>query len=1010
MGSLHEQLSEQFYQWEQRGRGWQVFPQPVTPEPPFRSFNGYRQSTPPVDDTRRSSAFSSLLQKLSRSLSTEAAVPSAVPESIEEPEPEILIRDSLVELQTSLPAKLDISKDTFEQFLSSVSFCHEPLTFELLGTARNITAQFVSHQDDAPSVQQQLEAFFPEATFQAQAGTLENAWNESQGDHVLVVEFGLEHEFMLPLASGKLDPFVGIVGVLAKLQEGELALFQVLFQPTTHPWSESIIHSVTHSDGKPFFVNSPELAKAAETKTTKPLYAAVVRIMVCSGQSARTRQLACDLAGSLRVFAHPHGNELIPLSNDEYGFEEHIEDVLLRQSRRSGMLLNSDELFGFVHLPSSAVRSPALKRDSGKTKAAPSIARQSEGVLIGDNVHAGKTVPIRLTTDQRVRHTHIIGASGTGKSTLLFNLISQDIQNGDGIGVLDPHGDLIDRILGIIPESRINDVVLVDLADSDFPVGFNILSAHTDLEKDLLASDLVSIFRRFSSSWGDQMDTVLQNSILPFLEGRAGGTLGDLRRFLIEPAFRNDYLKTVRNPETLYYWQKVFPQLTGSKSVGPLLTRLQNFFSRGPIRNMVLQAENRLDFADIMDSGKIFLARLPEGQSGAENTYLLGALLMSKFQQTAMSRQAQAIAQRRDFWLYIDEFDHFISPSMAEILKGSRKYRLGLTLAHQELHQLQSDPKVASAVATHPCTRIVFRVGDDDARKLGESFSFFDAQSLKNLETFQAIARVERADFDFNLQVHPLSASDDRQAEMTRQAVIAASRARYATPHIQVEEVLLANLNFDQPKVEPPAVHQPVAKAPEVRKVEEKPAPVPAPVSEEESLAEDESQHQALKNKLGIEAEGLDYTVSFEENVPPGKGRIDLVVRRGKKIVACEVSVKSPVRYEVENIHKCLTGGFAEVALISANRRKLDHIRELFTETATTEQLSRVSFVTPDEFIAKLYQWADSDPQGAEAERGKPKKQKISLLSNLLSNAERQAQEQEWLQQIKAAMKKKSPQ
>jgi hypothetical protein len=457
---------------------------------------------------------------------------------------------------------------------------------------------------------------------------------------------------------------------------------------THESWAESIVAAVTDADGKPFFVNSPELVSAAESKIDHPLFAAVVRILVRTKEFERLLQLSRDLAGSLRVFAHPNGNELIPLRNDHYPFEEHIEDVLRRQTRRTGMLLNSGELNGFVHLPSTAVRSPVFQRQTTKTKAAPAIVRQ-QGLLLGDNDHAGETIEVRLSTEQRTRHTHIIGASGTGKSTLLFNLIRQDIENGEGIAVLDPHGDLIDRICGIIPPKRIDDVVLVDPSDAEYSVGFNILSAHSELEKNLLASDLVAVFQRLSTSWGDQMNSVLQNAILAFLENDRRGTIADLRRFLIEPAFRNEFLKSVKDSEVVYYWQKSFPHLSGNKSIGSILTRLDTFLAQKPIRHMVSQPENRLDFAHIMDSGKIFLAKLPEGLLGRENSYLLGTLLVSKFQQIAMSRQAQQIAARRDYWIYADEFANFITPSMAEILSGARKYRIGLTLAHHELHQLQ---------------------------------------------------------------------------------------------------------------------------------------------------------------------------------------------------------------------------------------------------------------------------------------------------------------------------------
>ncbi|HSY30303.1 MAG TPA: DUF87 domain-containing protein, partial [Burkholderiaceae bacterium] len=346
----------------------------------------------------------------------------------------------------------------------NLSLCREPIAFELLGTHKKVTAHFAAAPSDSPLLRRQLQASFPEAMFVPVENNLESAWNSATGDEMLAVEFGLEREFMFPLQSGRLDPFIGIIGALAELQQGELGLFQVLWQPVQHPWPENIMESVTRPDGRPFFVDAPELAGAAENKITKALYAAVVRIMVCAEDFDRVLQLASDLAASLRVFAHPKGNALIPLHNDDYPFEEHIDDVLRRQTRRTGMILNSDELTGFVHLPSSAVRSPAFQRQTAKTKAAPGIVCLQNGLLLGSNQHAGNVVEVRLSPEQRVHHCHIIGASGTGKSTLLFNLIKQSIENGEGIAVLDPHGDLIDRILGIIPESRIGDVVLVDPA------------------------------------------------------------------------------------------------------------------------------------------------------------------------------------------------------------------------------------------------------------------------------------------------------------------------------------------------------------------------------------------------------------------------------------------------------------------------------------------------------------------------------------------------------------------
>ena len=402
--------------------------------------------TPAIDDGRRPTFFSSLARKLAR--------PTPPPEPVEpepEPEPTPLIRDSLVELQMALPEDLDLAKDSCEQFFRSLALCREPVTFELVGSYRRVLAQFAAAAEDVSLVRKQLSAQFPDVPLSEKQGTLPNAWTHSEGNEAIAVEFGLEREFMLPLATGKLDPFIGIVAALSELRAGELGLYQVLWQPVQNPWADSIVRSVSYDDGKPLFVNAPELTLAAETKAAQSLYAVVVRILVRTNTGTRLYEIARDLATALRVFINPQGNALIPLLDDDYPFEDHVNDVLCRQSRRSGMILNCDELVGFVHLPTSAVRSPALARDSGRTKAAPSIVRHPPGIVIGDNEHNGETVEVLLTPEQRVRHTHIIGSNGTGKSSLLLNMIRQDIENRDGVAVLDPHGDLIDQILGCIP-------------------------------------------------------------------------------------------------------------------------------------------------------------------------------------------------------------------------------------------------------------------------------------------------------------------------------------------------------------------------------------------------------------------------------------------------------------------------------------------------------------------------------------------------------------------------------
>lgn len=1004
MPSAHEQLSEQFHRWEVRGRGWKVYGQPVYPEPPFVPFQRlYLPETPVEDDGRRPTILSSLVQKLARKI----ALPTqtAVVEPEEEPEPIALTRDSLVEFQASLPADLDIARDSFEQFLRNLALCREPVAFELLGMHERVLVQFAASADDASLVRKQLQAHFPDVQFRQLAGMLETEWDESPDGEALAVEFGLEREFMLPLASGKLDPFIGIIGALAELQAEEFALFQVLWQPVQNPWAENITDAVTHSDGKPFFIDSPELTSAAENKISRPLYAAVVRIATKGKTHERALQIACDMASSLRVFAQPQGNELIPLENDEqYPVDDHIEDVLRRQSRRSGMLLNSDELIGFVHLPSSDVRSPVLARDSGKTKAAPAIVRNASGLLLGNNVHNGESVPVRLTAEQRVRHTHIIGATGTGKSTLLFNLIRQDIDNRQGVGVLDPSGDLIDRILDIIPDSRMDDVVLVNPYDTDYPIGFNILQAHSEDEKNVLASDLVSMFRRLSTSWGDQMDVVMRNAIRAFLESSTGGTLADLQSFLIDEDFQKQFLATVRDEGVLDFWRRVFPRLPGGKSIGSVLVRLHAFLDQKPFRLMVTQRENRLDFADIMDNGKIFLAKLPEGLMGAEDSYMLGTLLVSKFQQTAMTRQAQAASARRDFWLYIDEFDNFITPSMAWILSKTRKYRLGLTLAHHELHQLQDDSKVASAVMSNPATRIVFKVGDADAKKLAEGFTFFKAQDFKNLANGQAICRVERSDFDFNLSIPLPEKADELEATRRREKIITLSRQKYGTPRAQVKTIPPPTLEGGQPnprpvKLETPPALEPLSSPP--------PPPATPHVSntpKDAEIPKSTESERSIKDIIIPEAESLDYTVR-EEITIPGHGRPDLILTRGKRSLVCEINATTRPETEADHIRLRLKAGFSHVAVVSLNRRSLQSIKEAYSQLGVYVDISKIGFYTPAEFKAQLFNWAADDPEGGAIERGKPVKRKDMPNSGQLSDEERKQRHKVELQKLMKALK-----
>jgi len=1016
MSSIEDMLTEQFFRWELRGRGWQLWNDPVFPEPVFRPFLGhYLPSSQILDDGRKPSALGSLVKGLGdRLMGTTASEPTD-DEQEEEQEPCLLSRNGLVELQAFVPSTFDFRRESYAYFFASLSVCREPVTFELVGDAKRITVQLVVHPDDVALVREQIATFFPDVAVLPKENFLRETWGSTDESNTAVVECGLAKEFMLPLALGKADPLIPLVGALGDLAENEVGVFQVIFSPVHHSWSESIFQSVTDGAGDAFFENAPELLSGAKQKISRALYAAVVRVAAKSNRQDRARIIARNIVGALGVFDNPEGNKLIPLKNDGYATLDHEADLLRRESHRSGMLLNADELIGLVHLPSADVHSSKLRGREVKSKAAPGIVLHDEGLFLGGNVYLEAERCVVLTPEQRMKHMHVIGASGTGKSTLLFNCIRQDIEGGRGVAVLDPHGDLVDRILSIIPPERIDDVVFLDPSDIEFPVGFNILHAHSELEKTLLASDLVSVFQRLSTSWGDQMGSVLSNAILAFLESEKGGTLSDLRRFLLEPAFRESFLKTVRDPEVVYYWRKGFPVLTGNKSIGPVLTRLETFLMPKSIRYMVSQKENKLDFTDILDGGNILLAKLSQGAIGKENSYLLGALLASKLQQLAMSRQAQEETKRRDFYLYVDEFHDFITPSMAEILSGARKYRLGLVLSHQELRQLERDREVASAVLSNCFTRVCFRVGDQDARALENGFSYFEARDLQNLGTGEAICRVERSDFDFNLKVPNAEYPNNADAAVRRRDVIAASRAKYATPRAHVEAALNDEQKFPQ---EMPAPSAPVKPAPPPPKpvaptvlLADEPKISPTPVAETLPATREPAtpgrggqQHKHIQALIKQWAEGMGYRATIEKPVLNGLGNVDVALEKGTRTIACEISITTPAEQEIGNIKKCVSAGFQHVFLICAETERVRKMKQAVSKGLSRDEQERTRFCTPDELFTFVQEIEVKAVGGERTVKG----YKVKVNYRPLAIPEREEAEQTFARALVASVRQKS--
>lgn len=992
--SLAEQLTAQFYAWEKRGRGWQVWDYPAVLEPPFVPFVRYAPQTQPIEDDARHPGLVSRLWTRMRGRANETTAADSADlndwDSVAAADDDGEEED-LVEYQLTLPETAASTPELAERLILSLGACAAPVAFELLGFPERVVLQFAVRTEDAAILRTALATYIPEAVVTETRGFLATAWRAASGGKGGIVDFGLSREFMLPLgvpSSFTVDPLLGFLGALQEMTEGERGLVQVLFTPTAYPWAESALRAITDGEGAAFFIDAPETVNQTAEKIASPLFAAVVRVAARAKTEERAWQITRSLGSGFAQLGRRSANELIPLENDNYPVSDHEADVASRRSHRSGMLLSARELAAIVHLPSPSVRIPSLRGSARTTKAAPAIAA-ADGVVLGENTHRGKTVAVKLGRDLLFRHVHVIGATGTGKSTLLKNLIRQEIESGQGVALLDPHGDLVEDVLGLVPEKRYGDVVLFDPSDEEFPIGFNILRAHTSREKDLLASDLVAIFRRFSTSWGDQMTAVLGNAILAFLESEEGGTLLELRRFLIEREFREKFLKTVSDPQVPYFWEKEFPLLAGRPQM-PILTRLDAFLRQKSIRFMVVQKEGKLDLGAVMDEGKIFLAKLAQGAIGEENAHLLGSLLVAKFHQMALAREGVPESSRRPFTIVTDEAHHFATPSLGAMLAGTRKYHVGLVLAHQEMRQLR-DSGLEGAVLTNPATRICFRVGDDDARKLAEGFASFAARDLQSLSVGEAICRIERADQDFNVRIPPRPTVEDGTARRRQQAIRERSRLAYGVSREVVVALLAESYarssekkEESNPRRRQDPTREPVAERRELPSpalVEtlaadasltqdtgtETPRAKPRRAMEAASAGRGGAQHKYLQTLLKHLAEEKGFRASLEATLPAG-GRVDVLLERDGQKIAVEISITSTPEQELANLEKCLGAGIDRVVIASPDRKVLKRLGNLLRAKLGEEGGDRVLLFTPDELLDFLGSVKGaSEPHEAEA-------------------------------------------
>ena len=537
---------------------------------------------------------------------------------------------------------------------------------------------------------------------------------------------------------------------------------------------------------------------AAQDKVNRLLFLCNVRISVIA--PAEHKEVALEklreIAASFRQFSLPQCNafkegEERELSAVPHGFE------------KMPFVFSTEEIATLWHMPTPLVQTPNIdwvlskKLEPPINLPIPGVTdKEDEVTILGEAVFRGDRRKFGIRKDDRRRHIYIIGKTGMGKSTILENMIFSDIHAGKGVGVIDPHGDLIDAILRFVPKQRSNDVVLFDPSDSGYPLSFNVLDCPDPDQRILVASGLMSVFTKlWPEAFSGRMEHILRNTLLGLLEAEGSSMLGIMRIFA-DDVYRAKVVEKVTDPMVKSFWVDEYANWSEkyrTEAIAAIQNKVGQLLSTPLIRNIVGQVKSRLDIRHAMDNGKIILVNLSKGKLGEDTSAFLGSMLVTKFQIDAMSRADIPEKERRDFYLYVDEFQNFATESFATILSEARKYRLSLTMANQYVAQLligEKSTKLRDAVFGNVGSLVSFQVGSDDAEEL--SLQFEEAVTSKDILSLPKYHAYLRLMID-GIPSKPFSVStlpppDFKQDEGRVQIIKDLSRERYTERREVVED------------------------------------------------------------------------------------------------------------------------------------------------------------------------------------------------------------------------------
>lgn len=684
-------------------------------------------------------------------------------------------RDSLnsVLLQISLPRDNEVKIDAAEQLFAALSSIRKGgrfmflktqphLSFEIIGIPGSIRFYVYVPKNLQDLIEKQINGAYPDAEiividedqFQEKKYVVGGEYNIfSEEGKVAFASLKLKSPDYLPIKAYKdlpVDPLSSITSVLAKMTEGEGAAIQVLVNPSDDKWKKlgrSYISKTKKTEANPEtakYSADPKELEAIENKISKPGFNVIVRMVV---SSTSMESASAHLSNMISGFSQFSG--LNSFTKNRHIFKgTFVSDFIYRFMPLRGQtsVLSSEELAAIFHFPNKSVATPNILWVNAKRAPAPAQV-PTTGLYLGKSTYRGLAKPVYMSLDDRRRHMYIIGKTGTGKSEFLKEMIMQDIRNGEGVAVIDPHGDLIEDTLPLISPKRAEDVILFDPSDTQRPMGFNMLEAQTEEQKHYVASSIIGLMYKLfdpnkTGIIGPRFEHAIRNAMLTVMYEK-GSTFVEVVRVLTDATFVQELLPKVADPIVRRYWTDQIAQTSDfhkSEVLDYIVSKFGRFVTNKTIRNIIGQSYSAFNFRKVMDEGKILLINLSKGKIGEENSNFLGLVIVPKILIAAMSRQDMPMEQRRDFFLYVDEFQNFATPDFAQILSEARKYRLNLVVANQFIGQMEEEVK--NAIFGNVGTLISFRVGVTDANYLQHEFQpTFTEADLINVERFNTYVK-----------------------------------------------------------------------------------------------------------------------------------------------------------------------------------------------------------------------------------------------------------------------------